>query len=88
MSWTVAADLAQPAVTVGPDDDLHAATEKLVQHGLRELPVVGGKGEILGFLDEAEVARIYLRVAGRAEDAASSRRDLPVSRPSDPAGPG
>jgi CIC family chloride channel protein len=77
ITWLVAADLMQPAVTVGPDDNLHVATEKLVQNALRELPVVGAKGEILGFLDEAEVARVYLRSASRAEDAANSRRDLP-----------
>ncbi|HKE15528.1 MAG TPA: chloride channel protein [Kofleriaceae bacterium] len=76
-AWAVAADVMQPAVTVSPEDDLHVATEKLVQNGLRELPVIGRKGEILGFLDEAEVARVYLRSASRAEDAASSRRDLP-----------
>jgi chloride channel protein, CIC family len=83
-NWVVAADLMQPAVTVGPGDDLHVATEKLVQNGLRELVVVGGKGEILGFLDEAEVARVYLRSASRAEDAATSRRDIPAAGP----GPG
>jgi CIC family chloride channel protein len=84
--WVVAADLMQPAVTVGPGDDLHMATEKLVQNGLRELPVVGGKGEILGFLDEAEVARVYLRSASRAEEAARSYDDLPRA-PGTPSGP-
>jgi chloride channel protein, CIC family len=85
-TWVVAADLMQPPVTVAPDDDLHVATEKLVQNGLRELPVIGRKGEILGFLDEAEVARVYLRSAARAEDAAASRRDLPrVGPPGPPA---
>jgi chloride channel protein, CIC family len=86
VTWIVAADLMQPAVTLRPDDDLHVATERLVQSGLRELPVVGGQGEILGFLDEADIARIYLRAAARAEDAAVSRRDLP--RASDPPPPG
>lgn len=84
-TWVVAADLMQPPVTVGPDDDLHVATEKLVQNGLREIPVVGGKGEILGFLDEAEVARVYLRSASRAEDAAASYPSLP--RAAEPARP-
>jgi CIC family chloride channel protein len=84
-TWVVAADLMQPPVTVGPDDDLHVATEKLVQNGLRELPVVGAKGDILGFLDEAEVARVYLRSASRAEDAAASSTSLP--RATEPDGP-
>ncbi|HWM87891.1 MAG TPA: chloride channel protein [Kofleriaceae bacterium] len=87
-TWAVAADVMQPAVTVAPEDDLHVATEKLVQNGLRELPVVGRKGEILGFLDEAEVARVYLRSASRAEDAASSRRDLPRATDPPPRPPG
>jgi CIC family chloride channel protein len=84
ITWLVAADLMQPAVTVGPDDDLHVATEKLVQNGLRELVVVGRKGEILGFLDEAEVARVYLRSAARAEDAARSHHNLPRTPPRGP----
>ena len=87
-TWVVAADLMQPAVTVNPDDDLHVATEKLVQNGLREVVVVNRKGEILGFLDEAEVARVYLRSAARAEDAASSHRNLPRMPPRGPGSTG
>ena len=87
VTWVVAADLMQPAVTVGPDDDLHVATEKLVGNGLRELPVVSGKGEILGFLDEAEVARVYLRAASSAEDEARSRRGQAGSSPPVPDDP-
>jgi hypothetical protein len=37
------------------------------EHGLREIPVVGEDGRIVGFLDEAEITRVY-------HDATQTRR--------------
>jgi CIC family chloride channel protein len=56
-----AADIMQPQVVVHPEDDLRRATERLVANGLRELPVVDGTGAVVGFLDERDVAKVYLR---------------------------
>jgi CIC family chloride channel protein len=56
-----AADIMQPPVVVHPEDDLRRATERLVANGLRELPVVDGTGAVVGFLDERDVAKVYLR---------------------------
>ena len=53
------------------DDDLRKATELLVANGLRELPVVDAAGAVVGFLDEREVARLYLKAEARAGDAPS-----------------
>jgi CBS domain-containing protein len=39
-----------------------------VQNHLRALPVVDPNGLLVGLLDEAEVAKVYLRAAARSED--------------------
>jgi chloride channel protein, CIC family len=66
--WALAADVMQPAVTVRPEDDLGTAAERMVKNRLRILPVVDAEGRVLGVLDEAEIAKVYLRAAARAED--------------------
>ncbi len=63
-------------VTVTPADHLRRAAERLVNNGLRELPVIDSDGGIVGFIDEAEIARVYLRAAARAEEAADSSARL------------
>jgi CIC family chloride channel protein len=64
--WLVAADAMEPPVVVRPQDDLRRATEIMLATGLRELLVVGTRGEVVGFLDEADIARSYTRPAARA----------------------
>jgi CIC family chloride channel protein len=76
-SWAVAADLMTAPVTVAPGDHLRRAADRLVSNGLRELPVVESDGRIVGFIDEAEIARVYLQAAARAEAAADSSVDTP-----------
>lgn len=71
--WALAADVMQPPVSVLPDDDLRVATERLVANELRELPVVDARGSVIGFLDEREVARIYLRAEKRTEGMSGAR---------------
>ena len=68
-AWAVAADLMIPPITVTAGDDLRRAAERLVSNGLRELPVLAEDGSIVGFIDEAEIARVYLRAAARAEES-------------------
>ncbi len=65
--WTIAADVMQQPVTAREGDDLRKATEAMLKHGVRELPVSDEAGQIVGFLDEADVAKAYLdaTVAGR-----------------------
>ena len=70
--WAIAADIMQPPVSVHPDDELRKATECLVANGLREVPVIDGDGGVIGFLDEREVARIYLNAEQRAEERDST----------------
>ena len=57
----VAADIMGPPMSVKLDDDLHDALEIMVTHGVREIPVVDGGAQIVGFLDEADITRVYLQ---------------------------
>ena len=58
--WAIAADIMQPAITVKLDDDLRTAAQLLLRYGVRELVVTNAEGQILGFLDEADIAKVYL----------------------------
>jgi CIC family chloride channel protein len=49
-----------PAQTVSPEDNLRTATETLLLHKLREIPVIDAAGQLVGLLDEADVSRFYL----------------------------
>jgi CIC family chloride channel protein len=67
--WTHVADIMQPPVSVRPEDDLRTATEQLLANGLREVPVVDEHDAVVGFLDEREIARVYLRAEPPSEEA-------------------
>ena len=66
-TWLLAADVMQPPAVLHPSDHLRRATELMVQSGLRELPVVDARGTVIGFLDEADIARSYVDAAIRSE---------------------
>jgi CIC family chloride channel protein len=67
-AWLVAADIMQPPVTLTPTSDVRAASELMIASGLRELPIVDQAQQVIGFLDEKEIAGAYLRAAARAEE--------------------
>jgi CIC family chloride channel protein len=56
-----AGDVMLPPVSVTPDDDLHTALELMLARGLAQLPVVGADSKLLGYVDEAAIAKAYLR---------------------------
>jgi CIC family chloride channel protein len=58
--WSIAADIMQPAVTVTLENDLRTAAQLMILHNVRELVVTDAGGKILGFLDEADIAKAYL----------------------------
>jgi CIC family chloride channel protein len=55
----IAHDLMMPPVSVKESDDLQRALRAILEHGLREIIVVGDGDRIVGFLDEAEITRVY-----------------------------
>jgi CIC family chloride channel protein len=56
----VGVPVVAPELRVGPDDDLRSATQTLLAHKLREIPVTDAAGQIVGLLDEADISRFYL----------------------------
>ncbi len=79
-SWALAADVMLPPIALHESDDLRFASKQFLDNGLRELPVIDGSGRVIGFLDEHEIAGVYLSAEARA-DAASST-SLPPAIPS------
>jgi chloride channel protein, CIC family len=71
-----AADVMRPAVGLAPRELATRALDLMLAMGVRELPVVDAEQHITGFIDEAEIAREFMRVraAERAEAAASGIR--------------
>jgi CIC family chloride channel protein len=67
-SLAIVHDLMIPPVSVKDTDDLQRALEVILEHDLREIVVVDDEGRIVGFLDEAEITRVY-------RDATASQRD-------------
>jgi chloride channel protein, CIC family len=57
--FAIAHDLMVPPVSVSDSDDLQRALEVILEHGLREIVVVDAEERIVGFLDEAEITRVY-----------------------------
>jgi CIC family chloride channel protein len=56
---TIAHDFMVPPASVAASDDLQSALEIILEHGLREIVVVDERDRIVGFLDEAEITRVY-----------------------------
>jgi CIC family chloride channel protein len=55
----IAHDFMVPPASVAESDDLQRALETILEHGLREVVVVDAQDRIVGFLDEAEITRVY-----------------------------
>jgi CIC family chloride channel protein len=56
------------AHSVRADADLRTAAQLLLTHKLREVQVVDASGQVVGLLDEAEIARVYLKSADKQDD--------------------
>jgi len=59
---TVAADLMTPVISVLETEDMHAALERMLESGQRELVCLDERGAVAGFLDESEIHEAYHRV--------------------------
>jgi CIC family chloride channel protein len=56
-----AADIMRGPACVRMQDDMRTVFELMRAEGLREIPVVDDDSSVLGLVDEADVARVYLR---------------------------
>src|SRR4051812_11996238 len=44
-------------ITIGPDDTLHAAARKIVEHDVNRLPVLDAQGKLLGSVGRSEIVK-------------------------------
>lgn len=73
-----AADIMRPAVSLRRGELASVALERMSAMSVRELPVVTEDDQVVGFVDEADIARAYLRARSleRADPAASGIRSV------------
>ena len=55
----IADDMMLPPVVVHETDDVSSALGVLLRHDAREVVVIDEEGRVVGFLDEAEITRLY-----------------------------
>ncbi len=69
--FVVAGDIAAPAVSVLPDDDLYRAHELFRASGCPQIPVLEevGSGAIIGMLDYRDMMRAYERELRRRRES-------------------
>jgi CIC family chloride channel protein len=58
-AMTIADDVMMSPISIRETDDLHTALEALLRHGMREVLVTNQEGAIVGFVDEADINRVY-----------------------------
>ena len=57
-----AADLmTQPAVTIGPEDDVGEAARRMHDYRIKHLPVVGRDGELVGIVSRIDLLSVFDR---------------------------
>ncbi len=56
-----ASDVMRPPASVGLDHGVRAVLDLMNSSGVRELPVVDEQRQVVGFIDEAAIARAYLK---------------------------
>ena len=61
--WAAGGGSDAGPVSVLPEDDLGHAAQQLLANGLREIAVVDRERQLLGVLDEVQIAEAYLRAA-------------------------
>jgi CBS domain-containing protein len=47
----------RPVITIGPNDTVSAAVQKLAEYDLGSLPVCNGKGDLVGIVTERDLVR-------------------------------
>ncbi|HUH11994.1 MAG TPA: CBS domain-containing protein [Longimicrobiales bacterium] len=66
--------------SVAPDGELGVVVDLMVRRGIRALPVVGAKGEVLGMVTDRDVMRALLPAVPRASEGEEARETEPAPR--------
>lgn len=69
-AFALAADMMSAPLAIESSGNLRTALELILQHGVRELLVVDKLGHIIGFIDEADIHRVYHQATQRKQDGA------------------
>jgi CIC family chloride channel protein len=62
----LADDMMTAPLSVRDTEDLHVALDLILANNVRELLVVNEDGKIVGFLDEADITRVYHSATSKA----------------------
>jgi CBS domain-containing protein len=65
--------MTAPAITIGPDASVSRVAEKMLEAGVRRLPVLGKGGRLLGIVTRADLVRAFVR---SDDEIAAEVRDL------------
>ena len=68
-----AADIMRPPVALRPHDLVSRALDMMTSMGVRELPVVDGERRVIGLVDEAAIAREFMRARRRSRGGGGVR---------------
>lgn len=55
---------AYPVITIGPNDTLSSATQKLVENNIGALPVCDNQGVLVGIISERDLLKEYFQHSG------------------------
>jgi CBS domain-containing protein len=79
---TAGALMTSPAITIGPDATIPAAARLMNTHHIARLPVVDGKGKLMGIVSRRDLLSVFLRPdAEIAHDARQVLDELPLADP-------
>jgi CBS domain-containing protein len=63
MNITIKDIMSTDVLTLGPDDTVEKAVELMIEHSVRNLPVVDGQGRLLGIFSTYRLLELLLPVA-------------------------
>jgi CIC family chloride channel protein len=82
--FTMAADLMQPPISVGPEADLLVVVNLMFSNSVREVIVADHESRVLGFIDESDIFKAYIAASSEAE-LSTTRGESTGSIPAMPA---
>ena len=84
VSLTAGTLMTAPAITIGPDATIPAAARLMNTHHIRRLPVVDGKGKLVGIVSRRDLLSVFLRPdADIIHDVRQVLNEIPITDPKD-----
>ncbi len=76
-----AADLMRPPISLRVEDSLNSALDRMLNEGVHELPVVDSELHVLGMIDEAAIAHVYMQTRRARRAVAARSMQMPAQSP-------